>query len=96
MNNDEFLIAERAYAIWLEHGCPQGTAEQDWEEAKRQLAGLQSSRARTGSVSEQTSKVDAAIVATFPASDPPSSHGPDNPPSNAEAKWQAAGIRRRS
>jgi hypothetical protein len=30
-------IAERAYFLWLEKGCPEGTADQDWVEAERQL-----------------------------------------------------------
>jgi Protein of unknown function (DUF2934) len=30
-------IAERAYFLWLEKGCPQGTADQDWVEAERLL-----------------------------------------------------------
>jgi hypothetical protein len=31
-----------------------------------------------------------ATHGTFPASDPPSSHGPDQPPANADAKRKAA------
>lgn len=34
--------------------------------------------------------VDESLQGTFPASDPPASHLPDEPPSNAEAKWAAA------
>lgn len=34
--------------------------------------------------------VDESLQETFPASDPPASHLPDEPPSNAEAKWAAA------
>jgi hypothetical protein len=30
-------IAERAHQIWLERGCPSGSAVQDWQEAERQL-----------------------------------------------------------
>jgi hypothetical protein len=33
-------IAERAYFLWLEKGCPDGTADQDWIEAERLLSGL--------------------------------------------------------
>jgi len=33
--------------------------------------------------------VDDTLADTFPASDPPASHLPDVPPSNAEAKWEA-------
>ncbi len=34
-------------------------------------------------------QVDEALEDTFPASDPPASRLPDEPPANAEAKWDA-------
>jgi Protein of unknown function (DUF2892) len=34
--------------------------------------------------------VDQSVDESFPASDPPASRLPDEPPSNAEAKWAAA------
>ena len=34
--------------------------------------------------------VDPAVNDSFPASDPPASHLPDEPPANAEARWAAA------
>jgi hypothetical protein len=34
--------------------------------------------------------VDQAADDSFPASDPPASHAPDEPPANAQAKWDAA------
>lgn len=34
--------------------------------------------------------VDEAVLESFPASDPPASRLPDEPPVNAEAKWEAA------
>ena len=30
-------IAALAYRLWERRGCPDGTAEQDWREAERQL-----------------------------------------------------------
>lgn len=30
-------IAERAYALWIERGCPEGSDEADWLEAEREL-----------------------------------------------------------
>jgi DUF2892 family protein len=38
----------------------------------------------------QSRAVDEAVDESFPASDPPASRLPDEPPANAEAKWQAA------
>lgn len=36
-------IRERAYELWCERGCPQGSANEDWHRAEREL------RARHGS-----------------------------------------------
>ncbi len=30
-------VAERAYQIWCAKGCPEGTAEEDWHQAEREL-----------------------------------------------------------
>ncbi len=44
--------------------------------------------------------VDQAVEESFPASDPPASRLPDEPPANADAKWRAAaaagGLRERA
>jgi hypothetical protein len=39
MHSDPRSIGELAYRLWQGRGCPDGTAEQDWLEAERQLAG---------------------------------------------------------
>jgi Protein of unknown function (DUF2934) len=31
-------IAERAYFLWLERGCPEGSAERDWIDAELELS----------------------------------------------------------
>jgi len=31
-------LAARAYEIWKSKGCPKGTAEEDWQQAERQLS----------------------------------------------------------
>jgi Protein of unknown function (DUF2892) len=36
--------------------------------------------------------VDDAVNDSFPASDPPASHLPDEVPANADAKWEAARV----
>ena len=71
-------IAERAYQLWIDRGRPQGSEIEDWLEAERQLAAMGDA-------------IDDSLDETFPASDPPSSHMPDLPPSNAEDKWSASG-----
>ena len=75
MNPANRSVADIAYELWESRGKPHGSAEQDWFEAER--------RAR-----ESASETEAGLE-SFPASDPPASHAPDNPPSNADAKWSA-------
>jgi hypothetical protein len=38
MSPERSSIAELAYQLWLQRGCPEGTEELDWMEAERQLA----------------------------------------------------------
>jgi hypothetical protein len=38
---DEDAIRAKAYDLWLERGCPPGSAEEDWLEAER-LLGVES------------------------------------------------------
>ena len=40
MHPDHQSVGELAYRLWQARGCPQGTAEEDWLEAERQLADL--------------------------------------------------------
>jgi uncharacterized membrane protein len=56
-------------------------------------------RGRTNAASHRTSArerraesqaLDESLQQTFPASDPPASRLPDEPPANADAKWAAA------
>ena len=45
-------IAERAYQLWHERGCPEGTAELDWFDAERQWQALNNSRNAISSTPE--------------------------------------------
>lgn len=78
-------VAERAYELWVKRGRPHGSHEADWLEAERQLSG--EAAVRSGSDAEHR---DALLAATFPASDPPASRLPDEPPVNAPGKWAAS------
>jgi hypothetical protein len=94
MQPERTSIGELAYRIWQSRGCPEGTAEQDWLDAEKQLrsAREQSARAIERRAAEPTSSnaIDRSSQESFPASDPPANHQPDVPPTNAEAKWKAA------
>jgi hypothetical protein len=80
MQPEHRSIGELAYRIWQDRGCPEGSAEQDWLDAEKQLL--------FGTAAADA--VDKSLQATFPASDPPASHLKDEPPANAAAKWDAA------
>jgi hypothetical protein len=83
MSTSNKSIAERAYELWQQRGCPDGSAEQDWFEAKH-LTEQSAAAAPADSQGE-----DEASIESFPASDPPASHSLDVPPSIADEKWIA-------
>lgn len=58
-------------------------------------AALSGERVRPETVAEppastHSQRLDEALEGSFPASDPPASQRPDEPPSNADDKWAAA------
>lgn len=85
MHPERTSIGELAYRIWQARGRPEGTADQDWLDAEKQLKSAQCAAEPTAS-----DAIDRSLQETFPASDPPASRQPDVPPANADAKWKAA------
>jgi Protein of unknown function (DUF2934) len=88
VNISQQSIEELAYELWHARGCPHGSPQIDWNAAELRL----SSKIAT----TLEAKIDATEIDSFPASDPPATHGADHPPSNAAAKWKAVGIDRDS
>jgi hypothetical protein len=82
---DEQKIRELAYRIWESEGKRSGCSEDDWFRAENQLLSAELASHQPG-----PSGVDESVKESFPASDAPSSHLPDEPPINADAKWAAA------
>jgi hypothetical protein len=82
----EEAIRELAHHLWEQRGRPHGRSEEDWFAAEKRLSGE-----GTGSRA-----VDESAKESFPASDAPSSNLPDEPPVNAEEKWEAAARKKRS
>ena len=81
-------IADLAYELWRARGCPHGSSEQDWLEAERLDAKRLAANAQAALPSPE--QEDEASIESFPASDPPASRIPDDPPSNADEKWTAS------
>jgi hypothetical protein len=87
---DPQAIRELAYYLWESDGRRHGSPEQYWLQAEKQLSsGCPPTQAATPKA------VDDSIKQSFPASDPPASRIPDEPPVNAEAKWEAAAKARK-
>ena len=91
MHPEHRFIGELAYRLWQARGCPEGSAEQDWLNAEKQLRSV-SLAAEARAVATASDAIDSSLQETFPASDPPASHLPDEPAANAGAKWKAAGT----
>jgi hypothetical protein len=81
-NRSAEQIRQRAYQLWEQNGRRHGHAQDDWLEAERELEELE--------VRETSKAVDESVRESFPASDPPATRRPDEPPVNADAKWAAA------
>lgn len=71
------VIARRAYHIWESHGCPNGTASDDWQQAEAEIRRATFFRAGKYESSRNLrpemwdSMIDEASEESFPASDPP-------------------------
>ena len=52
-------IAERAYHLWCERGCQEGSAEQNWLEAERALHDAALSRRLTQMADEKAGSVQS-------------------------------------
>jgi hypothetical protein len=73
--HDENTIRALAHELWEARGRREGDPERDWLEAESKLA---------------SQAVDRTSMESFPASDPPGSHLPDEPPVNADAMFAAS------
>jgi hypothetical protein len=61
----EQRIRERAYTLWLEHGCAEGSAEQHWLAAEREVLAMMTTQApAAAAAAAKPSKRRAAPTAT--------------------------------
>jgi hypothetical protein len=98
MHPEHRSIGELAYHLWQARGCPEGSAEQDWLDAEKQLRTAQrATKPRTteprAAEATPSDAIDSSLQKTFPASEPPASQRADEPPANADAKRKAAASR---
>jgi hypothetical protein len=95
MPRDQRSVRELAHRLWEARGRPEGSPERDWLEAEHQLSTSDPAAPAAATPAGSAKSVDDALKDTFPASDPPASHLPDEPPINAGAKWAAADAARK-
>src|ERR1700728_5387771 len=87
MHPEHRSIGELAYHLWQARGCPEGSAEQDWLDAEKQL------KSAPRNAEPRAAEVRAAEPR---AATPTGSAGQrtDEPPANVEAKRKAAAAPR--
>jgi len=79
MHPEHRSIGELAYHLWQARGCPEGSAEQDWLDAEKQL---------------KSAPRAAEPRAATPTASASSGQRTDEPPANVEAKRKAAAAPR--
>jgi Protein of unknown function (DUF2934) len=98
-------IGELAYQLWQARGCPQGTAEQDWLDAERQLRAKQAVETAATPKTAATSNATATPKATATSNATAAPKAIDDslkvtfpatdPPAKPNAKKKAAGASRK-
>jgi hypothetical protein len=82
MHPEHRSIGELAYHLWQARGCPEGSAEQDWLNAEKQLKlAPRAAEPRTAEPRAAESRSAAAAAA---------GQRTDEPPASADAKRKAA------
>ncbi len=94
MHDEHRAIAERAHRLWEARGRPTDADEQIWLEAERLFRTEQSPEPSNKAPDNSLNAIDKSLRDSFPASDPPATHLPDEPAANVDEKWRAAGIKR--
>jgi hypothetical protein len=75
----------------LRGDAPLGRSVADqWSRLRPRTTGRAVGSAGATQHERQSRAIDESVEESFPASDPPASRLPDEPPVNAEAKWKAA------
>src|ERR1700723_4703952 len=78
MHPEHRSIGELAYHLWQARGCPEGSAEQDWLDAEKQLKSAPRNAEPRAAEPRAATPIGSAGQRT------------DEPPANVEAKRKAA------
>jgi hypothetical protein len=81
---DENAIRAKAHELWVQRGCPQNSAQDDWYQAERLLK----AQAETRTVAQSPARVQ-------PLSDPPTEPNSDAPARQKESAATGKGSRQR-
>jgi hypothetical protein len=89
--HDSEAIAARAYEIWQRHGCPQGTAMQDWYQAETELRNERRARLEATRLFEPPAPVELAPAASVgPIGTPPQHATATDVPAKRQRRKSAA------
>jgi hypothetical protein len=77
-------------SAWMGHSSLAEGARDQWCRLVRTRSAMRDGVPGSPLHMQKSDAVDEAVSESFPASDPPASRLPDEPPVNAEAKWEAA------
>lgn len=72
----EAQIKQRAYELWIQAGEPEGSSEQFWYQAEKEIGGDDPAASNKGGAMTPDEQLDKQLEETTPASDPPSATQP--------------------
>ena len=76
MSHRETRIKQRAYELWIQAGEPEGTSEQFWYQAEKEIDGDNPAASGKGAALTPDEELEKQLEETIPASDPPSATQP--------------------
>jgi hypothetical protein len=79
-----------AKSVLQGHGTLAEGVRDQWSHLTRRAHRLADGMPGSPVHAHKSEAIDKSVEESFPASDPPASHLPDEPPVNADAKWAAA------
>lgn len=72
MSDREAQIKQRAYELWIQAGEPEGSSDQFWYQAEKEIDGDDPAASGKGAALTPGEELEKQLEDTIPASDPPS------------------------